>query len=130
MGGSVSDVLLIKEWILNGEVTSKVQIASLLTFLPQYVTLPTERVMTELFELIQSEKITGNFALYTHGLLGFTTLVERACISTNSETAYPVNVFGSFCHADSEVVVGKLIPYLERELRYVKIRCLDFLQLN
>jgi hypothetical protein len=104
---------------MSGEL-SNVQISNIFIWLPQFVKLPTEEVLSSLYELITSDKIRENKGLYNKAIMGFSTLLNKACISPFRKTMYPINVFGEFCNPESEIVMSKWIPYLAHDLKYSK----------
>ena len=119
MSGCPRCILFIKESIVSGEL-SHVQISNFFIWMPNYVKMPTADVLNSLYELITSDKIRENTFLYNKAIMGFSTLLNRACISSMRRTMYPVNVFGEFCNAESEIIVSKWIPYLVHDLKYTK----------
>jgi hypothetical protein len=116
MGGSTNNILFIKDLMTSGELNT-IQMVSFFTFLPHYVVSPTRTLLHELYELVSSSHIKQNFYLYNHAILGYSNLLERACLAENRDTSYPTFVFGEFCEPDSEIIVMKWIPFLQRELQ-------------
>ena len=119
MSGCPKCITFIKESILSGEL-SPVQISNFFIWLPNFVKLPTEELLNSIYELVSNDKIRESTILYNKAIMGFSTLLNRACISSIRNTQYPVNVFGEFCNPDSEIIVSKWIPYLVHDLKYTK----------
>lgn len=117
MSGSPQSIFYIKDKIVSGELT-KVQMSNFFIWMPTYIRLPTEELLTSLYELVTSDRIRENSSLHSKAIMGFSTLLNKACISTFRQTMYPVNVFGEFCKPESEVIVSKWIPYLTHDLKY------------
>eukprot|EP00094_Tigriopus_californicus_P013707 TCALIF_13264-PA protein Name:"Similar to Vg Vitellogenin (Apis mellifera)" AED:0.01 eAED:0.01 QI:81/1/0.6/1/1/0.8/5/0/1798 len=115
MSGTEYSVIIVKKYILSGEITP-VQSASILLSLPHYLITPTHKVMEELYELVTSSKIKEQPRIYNHAIMSYTVLLEKACVADNRKTSYPTFVFGEFCQPDSDIVVNKWIPFLQREL--------------
>lgn len=116
MCGTENSVLVVKKYIMSGEIPP-VQAATILMSLPHYLVTPTHKVMEELYELVTSSKIKEHARIYNHAIMSYTVLLEKACVADNRKTSYPTFVFGEFCHPESDLVVNKWIPFLQRELR-------------
>jgi len=116
MTGTPQSVQFLKELILSDEM-NKVQISNIFIWMPQYIMVPNQDLLKELFELVSSEKVRECPILFNAAIMGFSTLLEKACISPIRKTSYPVNVFGEFCNPESEIITEKWIPYLLRELK-------------
>jgi len=116
MSGTNPAVMFVKEMIESEEM-SPLRIGTAIITLPHYVKTPTVKVLDELFELIKSPAITRHHTLKSNAQLAFATLVNRACISGNRETRFPVFVYGEFCNSQISEIVGKYIPYLHEELQ-------------
>nr|ALO75637.1 vitellogenin 2 [Tigriopus kingsejongensis] len=116
MAGLEHNVMVVKKYIRNGEI-SKVQSASLLMSMPHYIITPTHKVLEEIYELVTSSEIKEKSYVYNHAVMSFTVLLEKACVADNRKTSYPTFVMGEFCHPDSDIVVNKWIPFLQKELR-------------
>lgn len=117
MGGTASDIRMIKKYIENGEISCSAQIGYILMTLPQYVMVPTNKVLETLYELVTLPKVAQNINLFSVATLGYSQLIEKACLAENRHTAYPTNIYGSFCEPTSEIVVQKWIPHLASLLR-------------
>ncbi len=117
MSGTNPAIEFFGESIVNKEIND-VQAASLLTFLPNYVMVPTKEVMNGLFELVSSGHVRSERSqiVYNQALMSLTTIVHKACISENRLTAYPVSAYGEQCYPESEIIVEKIIPYIEQQL--------------
>lgn len=115
MGGSDENILFIKEKIMSGEL-SQVQMMSIFAFLPNYVMVPREILLNNLFELITSNTITEKPTLFNHAVLSFSVLLQKACLAENRKSSYPTFVYGEFCHPDSAIITEKWLPYLNRQL--------------
>lgn len=116
IGGTPECIYMLKDLILSGEL-SKVQISNIFIWLPQYVIAPTREVLNSLYELVTSEKVRECRFLYNSAIMGYSTLLQKVCISSYRRSNYPVHVFGEFCHPESKIVQDKWIPYLLRELK-------------
>jgi hypothetical protein len=119
MTGCPKCILFIKESIMSEEL-STAQIVNFFIWMPTYVKLPNEDILRSLYELVTSDKIRENEYLYNKAIMGYSTLLNKACISSFRKTMYPTNVFGEFCNPDSEIIVSKWIPYLVHDLKYTK----------
>jgi len=116
MSGTPQSIHFLKEIILSEEM-SKIQISNIFIWMPHYIIIPNQEVLRELFELVTSEKVRECPLLYNAAIMGYSTLLEKACISNLRKTSYPVSVFGEFCNPDSEIVTEKWIPYLLKDLK-------------
>ncbi len=116
MGGSKDGFLFVKQKIEQGEIESY-HIASIFMFLPSYVLTPSTQLLESVLELVKSPQVTKHSAVYNQAVLGLSSLVHKACIAPNRGTSYPTDVYGRFCHPDSQVVVGKVIPFLQEQLQ-------------
>ncbi len=96
---------------------NKIQISNIFIWMPHYIMIPNQEVLRELFELVTSEKVRECPLLYNAAIMGYSTLLEKACVSNLRKTSYPVSVFGEFCHPDSEIITEKWIPYLLKDLK-------------
>ena len=117
MSGCPKCLYFIKESIMAGELSS-LQISNFFIWMPTFVKLPTNEVLSSLYELVSSDKIREDKVLYNRAIMGFSTLLNKACISSFRKTMYPTNVYGEFCNAESEIIVSKWIPYLIHDLKY------------
>jgi len=116
MSGTISSVRFLKKMILEGEM-SAYQAESVLLSMARSLVTPTTPILEEVFELVRSSKVMqmsegNNF--HNSAILGFSTLVQKACLAENRNTSYPTFVFGKFCHHDSYIVGEKWIPYLSK----------------
>ena len=116
MSGTPQSIKFLKEMIQSDEL-SKSQLISVFIWMPQYVLIPTKELLKELFELVTSDKVRQCPILSNAAIMSFSTLIQRACISPDRVSSYPVSVFGEFCNPTSEIVTEKWIPYLIRELK-------------
>ena len=116
MSGTPQSMKFLKDLILSKEMT-RVQVSNIFIWMPHYIMTPNQEVLKELFELVSSDKVRECPILYNAAIMGYSTLLQKACISPFRKTTYPVNVFGEFCHPDSEIVTEKWIPYLLKELK-------------
>ena len=115
MGGSEANLRFFKTKFEQDEIPTS-QVPTLFISLPHYVMTPNQKVLRELFELVKSEKVERNQSLWSHAVMALSKLVDNACLAENKNTAYPANVFGEFCNADSEILVREVIPYLQHQL--------------
>ena len=79
--------------------------------MPQYIVTPTKELLNELFELVTSDKIRECPLLNNVAIMGFSTLLNKACLSPFRKASYPVAVFGEICNPDTDVITEKWIPY-------------------
>jgi len=114
--GTPEALHFLKKMILADEFTT-VQVATFFTWMPTYIRMPSEELLHSIYELVTNEKIRQNRFFYNKAIMGFSTLLQKACISSYRRTMYPINVFGEFCNPESEIVVSKWIPYLAKELK-------------
>ena len=119
MSGCPKCILFIKESIMADEL-STLQTSSVFIWMTNYVKLPTTELLNSLYELVTCDKVREHKFLYNRAIVGFSSLLNRACISPYRKTMYPVNVFGEFCNPESEIVITKWIPYLVHDLKYVQ----------
>jgi len=119
VSGTPKSIFFIKDCIVSGEM-NMMQISTFFIWMPHYIQMPTREVLASLYELVTSDKIRESHSLYNKAIMGYSTLLQKACISIDRKTRYPVNVFGEFCHANSEIVLNKWIPYLIHDLKYSK----------
>jgi len=117
--GTPKAIFAIVELIEREEFT-KGQVTSFWINLPSFVRMPTKEVLESLYTLATNDKTRNNNYFYNRAIMGLSTLLEKACISSDRMTAYPVNVFGEFCNPNSEIIVGKWLPYLVHDLKYTK----------
>ena len=119
MSGTIPSVRFLKRMILQGEMSPHMAQSFFLSMAGNVIT-PTAPLLEELYELVVSGKVrelSRESNVYNTAVLGYSTLIEKACLSSNRNTSYPTFVFGKFCHHDSYIVTEKWIPYLARELR-------------
>ena len=116
MSGNPESMKFLKEMILKDEM-NKGQITNVFYWMPQYFVTPTKELLNELFELVTSDKIRECPLLNNVAIMGFSTLLNKACLSPFRKASYPVAVFGEFCNPDTDVITEKWIPYLIRELK-------------
>jgi len=116
MGGSYDNVVFIKEKIQSNEL-STAQIASVVTLLPNYVTVPSRGLLEIIFEMFTCPEVHRSPFNRNQAILAFSTLMQKACIAQNRRSSYPTNVYGEFCHPESRIVTQKWIPYLQNQLR-------------
>ena len=116
MSGTPQSIHFLKDIILSEEM-NKIQISNIFIWMPHYIMIPNQEVLKELFELVTSEKVRECPILYNAAIMGYSTLLEKACISNLRKSSYPVSVFGEFCHPDSEIITEKWIPYLVKDLK-------------
>ncbi len=121
MSGSNPCVMVIKDLVQSSHVSfiGVDRQAKLLQSALRASVTPTEELLNEMFQLIQSQKHDQHRKpIYSSGLISISNLVYRACIDPmTSNTSYPVRVYGSFCTKDSRFITTKLIPYLTSELQ-------------
>lgn len=116
MSGSSSAMKVLKPLIESGELSDS-QTAAVFMFLPTYIVTPTQELLSQIFELVKSSRVNKSNLVYSHALMSFSTLIQKACIAENRKTSYPTFVYGEFCNQDSQIVVQQWIPYLQSELQ-------------
>lgn len=132
MGGSRNGIQFFKEKVLSGsngnnqdQDVTDLQAATLLSLVPNYVVVPTEETLDEIFQLVQQlqQEQQGqghqggrSEAVYHQGLLGLSTLAHKACVAENRLSSYPVAVYGELCNPESDIIVNKMIPFMKQQL--------------
>jgi len=111
MASTPEAVKFIKEKIVNHEI-SKVQTITILLWLPNSVMMPTEEVLEELWQLVQSEPIRRCRMTENVARMSLATLLNKACLMRNRNLNYPTWVLGRFCSAESQIIKEKFLPYL------------------
>jgi len=106
--------------LIEKEEFSESQVHTFWTNLSTFVRIPSKEVLEALYTLATSDKTRSISYFYNRAIMGFSTLLEKACISSERTTAYPTHVFGEFCNPESDIVVSKWLPYLVHDLKYTK----------
>lgn len=115
MSGSQEAVFFLKEQIQSGEMNT-VEILSMLMWMPNSLMFPTEEVLETVFEILKAPKVESCPFTKNTAIMSLTSLVQKACLSKNRDTAYPTWVFGKFCSPESRFVREKFLPYLMNQL--------------
>jgi len=117
MSGTPQSIYFLKDMIKSGEMT-KLQIASMFFSLPRYVITPTEELLESLFHLVTGEqRLRSCEKLFSTVVLGYSNLIQKACLSDSRKSSYPIWVFGDFCSERSPVVNEMWIKWLVQQLQ-------------
>lgn len=84
--------------------------------LPNNLIVPSEQVLEELLELVQSQTFQESKLLRNIATMSFTTILEKACLATDRDIEYPSWVMGKLCTPESPILVNKWIPHLLAQL--------------
>ena len=115
MTGTPEAVRFLKEQILKNDM-SHLEMVVVLHQLPNNILIPSEQVLEELLELVQSHKFQESRVLRNIATMSFTTILEKACLAKDRETAFPGWVVGNLCTPESPILVNKWVPHLLRQL--------------
>jgi len=116
IAGTTPAILFIKDMIKTEEMTP-FQATTIFMLLPHHIMTPSKEVFVSLMELIESEVIMKRPLVHNAAVLSLSNLVQKACIEEGRKISYPVEIFGEFCDPQSEIVIGKWIPYLAKKLK-------------
>lgn len=122
MSGTPESVKFVKKMILEGQATVT-QAESILLSWSRNIVTPNARVLEEIYDLVTSSKVrqisqeNGGNNVYNSAVLGYSVLIEKACLAYNRNVSYPTWIYGEFCNKHSYIVEGRWIPYLEEKIR-------------
>lgn len=116
MGGTTDNLVFLKEHITSGSEMTYVQKEYILMLLSKYVVFPNQKTMQILYEIVTSEQIRSESGVQHHAMLGYTVLVEKACIAENRDTSYPDFIYKNLCNPESQTV-RQWIDYLQQLTR-------------
>lgn len=115
MSGSSDSVRLFKTLVERNDL-SNTQTSAIFAAIPRSVATPSEELLEEVFDLVKSQKVRDHHRTYHTALLSLSNLMQKACLSSNSQTSYPTSLYGKFCNSESSIINERWIPYLQREL--------------
>jgi len=117
--GTNPSTMIIKQKIEQGKITGQKAVPVIQSSM-RAVRTPTKQLISELVKLVKSIKqqaSSGNGekkALFSAAAIHLSNLIYKACVNPSSMiNEFPVKVYGSFCTAQSEVITGEYIPFLE-----------------
>merc|ERR1711970_1403808 len=115
VGTNPSTMLVIKK-VKEGSLPTPVLI-KVVSLALRNVRYPTQELMEELVNMIQSSAVKSNKMLYTSSMLQLSNLFYHAYVNpTTMRNNFPTKVFGVFGTKESEVLTGKFIPLLVEEI--------------
>merc|ERR1711973_363452 len=115
VGTNPSTMLIIKK-VKEGSLPSTL-LTKIVSLALRNVRYPTQELMEELVNMIQSSAVKSNKMLYTSSLLQLSNLFYHAYVNpTTMRNNFPTMVFGVFGTKESEVLTGKFIPLLVEEI--------------
>merc|ERR1719153_513877 len=116
MAGTSPAVMFFKEMIMANKLNI-VEMVEVLMTLPHNIKAPNVHIIEQIFELIKHPNVVAHKMLKYNAHIAFATIVNRACINKDqSETVFPVDVFGEMCSPDFPKIVTEYIPHLKAEL--------------
>merc|ERR1719347_607117 len=115
VGTNPSTMLIVKK-VKEGSLPTPVLI-KVVSLALRNVRYPTQELMEELVNMIQSSAVKSNKMLYTSSMLQLSNLFYHAYVNpTTMRNNFPTKVFGVFGTKESEVLTGKFIPLLVEEI--------------
>merc|ERR1719385_698595 len=115
VGTNPSTMLIVKK-VKEGSLPTPVLI-KVVSLALRNVRYPTQELMEELVNVIQSSAVKSNKMLYTSSMLQLSNLFYLAYVNpTTMRNNFPTKVFGVFGTKESEVLTGKFIPLLVEEI--------------
>ena len=115
MASTPEAIKFIKEKIQNREI-NKVQTITILLWIPNSIIMPTEEVLEELWQLVQSEQVRQCRMTENVARMSLATLLNKACLKRTRNMNYPIWVLGRFCSPESQIIKEKFLPYMLRHL--------------
>merc|ERR1719300_1113803 len=115
VGTNPSTMLIVKK-VKEGSLPTPVLI-KVVSLALRNIRYPTQELMEELVNMIQSSAVKSNKMLYTSSMLQLSNLFYHAYVNpTTMRNNFPTKVFGVFGTKESEVLTGKFIPLLVEEI--------------
>merc|ERR1711962_1754500 len=115
VGTNPSTMLIVKK-VKEGSLPTPV-LMKMVSLALRNVRYPTQELMEELVNMIQSSAVKSNKMLYTSSMLQLSNLFYHAYVNpTTMRNNFPTKVFGVFGTKESEVLTGKFIPLLVEEI--------------
>merc|ERR1711962_180343 len=115
VGTNPSTMLIVKK-VQEGSLPVSL-LTKLVTVSIRNIRYPTQELMEELVNMIQSSAVKSNKMLYTSSMLQLSNLFYHAYVNpTTMRNNFPTKVFGVFGTKESEVLTGKFIPLLVEEI--------------
>merc|ERR1719347_1327221 len=115
VGTNPSTMLIVKK-VKEGSLPVPV-LMKMVSLALRNIRYPTQELMEELVNMIQSSAVKSNKMLYTSSMLQLSNLFYHAYVNpTTMRNNFPTKVFGVFGTKESHVLTEKFIPLLVEEI--------------